>query len=177
MRLDQRKGLKEFVHGAISARKDDDGGRVFQEHDLPAEKMAEAQKHFHILVCDLLEWQLDVEPDGISLRLVCPLVGSFHDTASAAGDHSVSVFNGNAGDLFGQYIVLIVLRGTRGPEDRDARPGLGKSFEAFHEFGHDAENPPGVFVGRRYRSFRRHKHVPRWKKKITSMFHVLIIFY
>src|SRR5204863_3119775 len=77
--LDQRKRLEQLVHRPVTPGEDDERGRVFDEHRLADEKVAEVDRALDIRIEPLLERQLDVAADRQAVSLLGPAVRGLHD--------------------------------------------------------------------------------------------------
>lgn len=58
--LDKHEGFEDFVEGAESSRHDDEGGGVFDEHDLADEEVVEVDEAVEVGVGVLLHGEFDV---------------------------------------------------------------------------------------------------------------------
>src|SRR6266511_53159 len=83
--LDQGQGLEQFVHRPVAAGEDDEGGRVFHEHRLAHEEIAEVDRPLDVWVDPLLERQLDVAADGEPDPPLAATVRGFNDPRPTAG--------------------------------------------------------------------------------------------
>src|SRR5205807_8768739 len=61
-RLDQRERLKQLVERSVATWEHDERVRVADEHHLAREEVMEVETEIEIVVWQLLERQLDVEP-------------------------------------------------------------------------------------------------------------------
>ena len=61
--LDECQGFKEFIQGAKSTWKDDEGRGVADEHGFPGEEVPEGHRHIHISIEWLFAREFDAEAD------------------------------------------------------------------------------------------------------------------
>ena len=90
--LDEGEGFKSLVQGAKAARHHHESGRVFHQHDLADEEMANLDEPIQVAVFFLFERQGDVAAQAGAARLAGSAVGGFHDTGAATGHHGESLF-------------------------------------------------------------------------------------
>src|SRR5258708_33099880 len=146
-RLDQRQRLECFIERAETARKDDEGARVLDEHRLPDEAGPEVHQRIDVRIGTLLERKLDVAADRSSATLLGALVGGLHDARACPGDDGESGLGQELGGLLGSEILRIVGGRAGGAEDGDTALDLGEVVEALDELTHDAQHAPRVRAG------------------------------
>src|SRR6266567_4704382 len=88
LRLDERQRFKQFIHRAEAAGEDHERLRVFNEHGLAHEKVAEVERDIQVAIRSLLEGQLDVTANRDIVTLLRPLIASLHDARAAARDNA-----------------------------------------------------------------------------------------
>lgn len=156
--LDEGERLKEFVHGAETSGKNDQGFGVIKKVKFPDEEIMELETEFRggIFVDALLEGQADAEGNGLSVRFMGASIGSFHDAGASAGaDHEafVGIRQGvrPSGEKLGEFtggvvgsrsaggsFVARIFRGrTTGRTEEYDGIGylvLAKAFLGFHQF-------------------------------------------
>ena len=118
---------------------------VFYETNFAREKIMEVDRDVGKFIAVLFVRQFDVQSDGFATRVRRAFVRRFHDTRSAAGDHSEFVFGKTFGDLQRGVVIRIVHRRARGTKNRHRRSDLRHGLKGIDEFRHDAEDAPGVF--------------------------------
>src|SRR5258708_882542 len=146
-RLDQRQGLERFIERAETARKDDEGARVLDEHRLPDEEVPEVHERVDVRIGTLLERKLDVAADRSSAPFLGALVGGLHDAGACPGNDGESGLGEELCGLLGREILGIVGGRAGGAEDGDAALDLGEVVEALDELTHNAQHAPGVRAG------------------------------
>src|SRR6266853_1843089 len=79
LRLNEQQRLEEFVHCSKPAWKNDESIRVFDEHRLAHEEVAEVKRDVKVRVWTLLERQLDIAAYGEVASLLRTLIRRLHD--------------------------------------------------------------------------------------------------
>jgi hypothetical protein len=146
--LDERSGLEDFIHCAISAREDDEAVGVFDEHDFAHEKVAEVDEFIEVWIWLLLHGEFDIAADGSSADVLCAAVGGFHDARSASGHDGEADFGKLSAHLTGKFVMRAGFVEARGAEDGHARPDEVQPAEAANELGHDADGAEELIAAR-----------------------------
>ena len=100
--------------------KDDERVRVFDEHRLPHEEVAEVDERIDVRIGALLERQLDVAADRAAAAELRALVRRFHDARAGAGDDREAGLGEQSRDFLRGLILRIVGMRARRAEDRHA---------------------------------------------------------
>lgn len=146
MGLNQRDQLEELVEGAEAAGEEDGSFRVFHEHGLAHEEVAERHAEVDPVVEPFLMGQFDGEAHRGAPGACRSAVGGLHDARSSARDHRDAFFSDQLGARLGALVEGIGLLGARRAEDCYRGAELGKRPESIDEFGLDAQDPPRVGV-------------------------------
>src|SRR5207245_9180455 len=120
-RLDERERLEQLVERSQSTREDAEGLRVFHEHRLAHEEVAELHPQVDVVVEVLLEGQLDVAADRQAASLLRPPVGRLPDPGPATGDDGEALLDQALGNTTGKPIIRVAAPGARRPEDAHRR--------------------------------------------------------
>ena len=142
--LDQGRGFEELVHGAETARHDDETLRVLHEHGLAGEEVAEVDAAVDPLVHALLVRQFDTQAHGRAAGLPRAAVRRLHHARAAARDDRVAALDQQLADAPSALVEGVVGAGASRPEDGDRGANLGEGLEAFDELRLDAQDTPGV---------------------------------
>ena len=95
--------------------------------------MAKVERNVLVHVGLLLARQFNVEPDGSAFAGVGALIGRFHQTRAAAGDHGKARIRQFARNRFGQFVDRVAGRNPRRPEDRHCRAQRFKTLGRLDE--------------------------------------------
>src|SRR5690606_7529345 len=140
--LDQRESLKQFVHRAESAGKDNIGVTVFDEHRLTDEEVLERQRTRLISVGRLFEGQFDITADGNPACLKRASVCRFHYSRPAARYHLKVLSRQELAEFAGGDIHLVVLTRTRRTKYRNTPRDRRQIVKTVNDLAHDPEHPP-----------------------------------
>ena len=103
--LYKRGDLKKFIKRAESARIENICFRRERERRFAREKIIKRKRIGDVWIQHLFMGQLDIESDRMAARLLCALVGGFHDTGTAAGNDCITQF----GDLECEFVRVFVV--------------------------------------------------------------------
>ena len=114
--LHQREHFPKLVHGAESARENDQGFRDLREPQFAHEKIMEVEAQFAAdeAIGKLFVRQLDAQADGFSAGFGCAAIRCFHDAgaAAAADDEAARVLaerHGPGSDAAREFARLFVI--------------------------------------------------------------------
>lgn len=140
--LDEDECFEDLVHGAESSWHDDEGGGVFDEHDLADEEVVEIDEAVEVGVWVLLHGEFDVTSEREAPAFAGAAVGGFHDSWASAGHDGVPGFGECVACLLGEFVVWVVFVEAGGSEDGDAGPDEVELAEASDELCEDFECGP-----------------------------------
>ena len=142
--LDERQRLEQLVEGAEATGEDDERLRIFHEHRLAHEEVAEVGGQVDVGVDAGLVGQVDAQADRDALGFLGTPVGGLHDAGPAAGDHREALL-GQPGSERAACAYMGSLGWVRAePKMLTAGPKSGQRIEAIDELAHDAQRTPGV---------------------------------
>jgi len=144
--LHEREDFKKFVERAETTGHENEAEAVFHEAYFAREKVMEMNRHIGKTIPGLFVRQLDVEAHGFASGLHGSAIGGFHDAGSATSDDGEILFGEAFADSHGGAIIFVRWLGSRRAENGHSGADLGHGLEGIHEFRHNAENAPGVFV-------------------------------
>lgn len=140
--LDEDEGFEDFIQGPETSRHDDEGLRIFDEHDLADEEVVEIDEAVEVGVGVLLHREFDVATEGESPTFAGASVGGFHDPGTASGHDGVSGFGEGGACCLGEFVVLVVFVEACGSEDGHAGSDEVEFAEALDELGEDFKCGP-----------------------------------
>ena len=107
MRLGQHQHLEHLVERAEPAGEENGPGRIFYEHRLSDEKVAELDAEVHPGIGVLLAWKLDGKPYRSAAGKGCAAVGCLHDAGASAGDHGDAPVGELSRNLHGVLVIRV----------------------------------------------------------------------
>src|SRR5690625_4330588 len=144
--LHQGQRFEEFVECAETAGQDNKALRVFDEHDLAHEEVAEVNAHIDPVVHSLLERQFNTQANRKAIGLYRAAICGLHHAGPTASDDAVPGFGQGLSDLDTQLVVLVAGLDARGAEYAYRTSHFGKRVEAFDEFTLNSQHAPGILV-------------------------------
>src|SRR5437762_12614958 len=106
--LNERQCLKEFIHSAKTARENDKGFGIFDEHGFAYKEVAEIKRDVKVWIRLLFKGEFYVATYRDVSTFLCPFVGSFHYARASAGynskpgfrDYSCCLHRCDSGSIF-----------------------------------------------------------------------------
>src|SRR5207253_8858556 len=83
--LNERQCLKEFIHSAKTARENDKGFGILDEHGFAYKEVAEIKRDVKVWIRLLLKGEFYVATYRDVSTFLCPFVGSFHYARATTG--------------------------------------------------------------------------------------------
>ena len=120
LRLDEREGFKQFVHGSKSPWHDHKTIAVFHEQGLADKEVIDRHATVEVGAGLLFEGELDVAANTRTSRIACPAIRRLHDAWSASGHYSESHPGNGRTHLAGKAVIGMILRETGRTKNCDA---------------------------------------------------------